>query len=329
MISKRKKPRRNGFVLIVVLCMVIMLAIVLLGFNTVSRMNLRSADDFKKSGQALNCAKAGLNVAIAAVRATTGPNADAQYLSLLSHAQTLDLGDGTCSITVVEESGKMNVNFLKDKQGRPDTARIDRLLRLIDLVNRAYPNSPKITYDIVPSIIDWTDNDDEVTDLGFVKRNNLGAESAYYTRMNPPYEPANRPFETIEELAALKGFTGDVLERLAPYLTVYGSGRVNINYASEIVIESLSEKIDPVMARLIAERCRLRPFAGIAELGDMMGMTDEIYEDIGRIASAGVLDEYYYVTSCGNADRGARTIIAVLRKNVNTKKVEIILYKEC
>ncbi len=83
------------------------------------------------------------------------------------------------------KTGKLNVNLLKDKDGKPNRARIDQLLRLIDLLNRQEPGLSHIGYGFVPAIIDWTDTDDEVVCLPFVKNENLGAESDYYAGLNP------------------------------------------------------------------------------------------------------------------------------------------------
>ena len=63
MTSKREKTQRNGFVLVVVLCMVIILAIILFGFNTESRMNLRDIDDYKKS-KMINCSVYNMSTVI-------------------------------------------------------------------------------------------------------------------------------------------------------------------------------------------------------------------------------------------------------------------------
>jgi len=50
-------PQRSGFVVVVVLCMVMMLSVLLLGFNYKSRTNLNVVDGVRKSEQALNCAR--------------------------------------------------------------------------------------------------------------------------------------------------------------------------------------------------------------------------------------------------------------------------------
>ncbi|MCK4752863.1 MAG: type II secretion system minor pseudopilin GspK [Planctomycetes bacterium] len=329
MTSKREKTQQNGFVLVVVLCMVIMLAIILFGFNTESRMNLRAVDDYKKSEQALNCARAGLNIAIAAIGSTPDIHTNKTLQSSLLEEKTFDVANGTCSITVIEESGKLNINLLKDKNGKLNRTRTDQLLRLIDLLNRQHPARSRISYGLVPSIIDWIDNDTQVTYLSFIKHQNSGAESSYYSRLAPPYKCENKPLRTIEELLLVKAVTPQVFESICDYVTVYGDGKININYAPKLVLESVSEKIYPALAQTIIDRRKFKPFGSITELRDVPGMTDSIYYAIKSVATVGTAGQYYYVTSRGNVDHLGRTIIAVLRKNVKDKKIEIVLYKEC
>ena len=174
--SKRAKSKQKGFIVVVVLCIIICMAVLLLGFNYQSRTNLRAVGDFQKSAQALNCAKAGLNVAIAAIKGTDETNTKKTSPNLLSEENTIDIGDGKCSITITEENAKLNVNMLKDKNGKPNQTKIDQLLRLIDLLNKDRSDYSLIGYGLVPAIIDWTDSDDKVTLLPFIKHENSGAE---------------------------------------------------------------------------------------------------------------------------------------------------------
>ena len=325
---KRTKTERRGFVVVVVLCMIICLAVLLLGFNYQSRTNLRAVDDFKKSAQALNCAKAGLNVAIAAIKDTNDIQTNKTLPNLFSEENTFDVGDGQCSITITEENGKLNVNLLKDKNGRLNRTRIDQLLRLIDLLNQERAGHSYIGYGLVPAIIDWTDNDDKVTYLPFIKHENSGAESGYYGNLETPYKCKNAPLDTTEELPLVKGITPQVFDRIRDYVTVNGDGKININCASKRVIESLSEKMDPVLAQMIIDRRKFKPFGSIVELRDVPGMTDSIYNTIRKTATVSPADQYYHVTSRGNVDRPNSTIVAILRKNMKTKNVDVILYKE-
>jgi len=329
MMPKQKRTRQNGFVLVVVLCMVIMLTAILFGFNAKSRMNLHAADDFRKSEQSLNCARTGLNIAIAAIRKTADMHTNKTLQRFLSEENTLDIGNGKCSITIVVESGKLNVNFLKDENGKLNRTRTDQLLRLIDLLNRQHSGPSRISYGLVPSIIDWTDNDNQVTRLAFIKHENSGAESDYYGKLESPYRCTNRALRTTEELLLVKTVTPQSFESIRDYITVYGDGKVGINHASKRVIESLSEKMDTALAQRIVDRRKFKPFDSITELRDIPGMTDSIYYTIKKTATVDPANEYYYVISRGSVDHLDCTIVAVLKKNVNAKNIEIVLYKEC
>ena len=104
--SAFRNPQRSGFVVVVVLCMVMMLSVLLLGFNYKSRVNLRAVDGVRKSERALNCTRAGLNIAIAIVRDTNDIHKDKTLLSMLSGEKTFAVGNGGCSITITEENSK-------------------------------------------------------------------------------------------------------------------------------------------------------------------------------------------------------------------------------
>lgn len=328
MTSKEIKTRRNGFVLVVVLCTVIMLAGMLFAFNTKSRMTLRAIDDFEKSQRALNCARAGLNVAISAIADTAGVDTSKPLSVFGSEQSVFDVAGGTCSLTIVEESGKLNVNLLRNENGDLNRARIDQLLRLIDLLNRENFDHSYISYSIVPAIIDWIDDDDQVTYLPFIKHENSGAESSYYGQLTPPYTCKNRPCDTTEELLLVKGVTMEVLNQMRDYVTVYGDGKININYAPKRVIESLSEKMDTTLAQVIIDRRQLKLFDSITELREIPGMTDDVYSTLAKTAAADHANQYFYVTSNGKVDHLDATITAMLGKNVKAKSIELVLYKE-
>jgi general secretion pathway protein K len=325
---KRAKTKQQGFVIIVVLCMIICLAVLLVGFNYQSRTNLRDVGDFKKSAQALNCAKAGLHIAIAAVKNRDETGSNKTPLNLFSQENTFDVGDGNCSIIITEENAKLNVNLFKDKNGKPDRTRIEQVLRLIDLLNREEAGYSHIGYGLVAAIIDWTDSDDNVTHLPFIKYENTGAESGYYNNLETPYGCRNSSLETNEELLLVKGISLDVFERMRDFITVYGDGKINVNQASKRVIESLSEKMDAALAQIIVDRRKFKPFESIAELRDVPGMTDGIYNTINKTVTVSPVDQYCHVTSRANIGNHSSTVEAIIRKNMKTKNIEIILYKE-
>ncbi len=322
------RTRSGGFVVIVVLCMVVMLSVLLLAFNQESRANLYAVEDFRKSAQALNCARAGLNIAIAAADDFSDIKFEKSLQNLFSGENAVALDQGECLIKVSEESGKLNVNLLKDKNGRLNRAGIDHLLNLIDNLNRDKSYDSPIDYGIVPAIIDWIDDDDLVTSLPFIKQNNRGAESSHYSRSSPPYKCRNAAVETVEEILPVKGMSSETLGRLRDYLTVYGDGKINLNSASELTLASLSAEMDTALAQVIIERRRFKPFESVAELRELPGMTGSLYNAISRTLTVDPKARYYNVTSRGDVDRLARTVTAILRMNEETKRVEIVLYRE-
>ena len=325
---KIAKKEHSGFVLVVVLCMVIMLGILLFGFNHKSRAGLLAADDVRKSEQASNYARAGLNIAIAAVRNTEDLQTNRKLQKLLSGENTLPVGEGNCSITVTEENGKLNINLLKGKDGGLNRTRIDQLLRLIDLLNRERLGDFHISYGLVPSIIDWIDSDDEVTCLPFIKHENSGAESDYYSNLTPPYRCRNNSLETTEELLLVRGITPQVFGCLRDYVTVRGDEKININWASKRVIQSLSQSMDPALAQIIIERRKFKSFGSVMELRDIPGMTDSIYQAIKKTVTVSPTEQYYRVRSQGTVDGLSCTTVAILARNMKTKNVDVILYKE-
>ncbi|MCY2925820.1 MAG: type II secretion system protein GspK, partial [Planctomycetota bacterium] len=62
---------------------------------------------------------------------------------------------------------------------------------------------PGMTSELAAGAADWRDADDTTSDTG--------AEGDYYRSLDDPYRAKNAPFETIEELLLVKGFTRDIL----------------------------------------------------------------------------------------------------------------------
>jgi DNA uptake protein ComE-like DNA-binding protein len=98
--------------------------------------------------------------------------------------------------------------------GRPFTLQgaTEPVFRLIDEASKLNLNTatlemieglPGMTAELAAAIIDWRDEDDEVT-AG-------GAESETYQLRNPSYTCKNAPFETVEELALVNGASWHIL----------------------------------------------------------------------------------------------------------------------
>jgi len=88
-----------------------------------------------------------------------------------------DPGDGReLRYGVRDEASKLDLNVATEQQ----------LLAL-----------PGITQEAVDGILDWRDEDDE--------QREQGAEAGYYGTLDPPYQPKNGPFDSLEELLRVRG----------------------------------------------------------------------------------------------------------------------------
>jgi type II secretory pathway component PulK len=83
---------------------------------------------------------------------------------------------------LVDEASKLNLN----------TATAEMLEAL-----------PRMTPELAAAIVDWRDEDDEIT--------SGGAESETYLRFKPTYQCKNAPFESVEELRLVHGMDLEVL----------------------------------------------------------------------------------------------------------------------
>ena len=101
----------QGFVLITVLLLVVMLAALLVECNYRSRMSLHGADDFHQRLQAIHAARAGLNIAQAALIQHPEYLGRDALRKLLNREVCLPVGRGQCRISVVQEDGKVLVEI--------------------------------------------------------------------------------------------------------------------------------------------------------------------------------------------------------------------------
>ncbi len=74
-------------------------------------------------------------------------------------------------------------------------------------------------------IIDWRDEDTTARPHG--------AEAKEYESISATYTSKNVPFDVPEELMLVKGMTAEIYRKIKDTITVYGSGRININTATK------------------------------------------------------------------------------------------------
>lgn len=140
-----------------------------------------------------------------------------------------------------DESGRLNLNSLLVTDTREEGAARAQLMAL-----------PGMTESIADAILDWIDGDDQVR--------TLGAESEYYSALDPPILPMNGPLATLEQLLLVRGVTPELLwgldqdrnyevspaEAAGVALPVdNSSGELNAGWASMLTLYSAETNYQP------------------------------------------------------------------------------------
>lgn len=219
----------------------------------------------------------------------------------------LDDETGAIEITIVEESGRINLNSLVQPIGTVDTvtqAALKRLGKRLQIPEEAWD-----------ALADWLDKDEQTGSKD-------GAETPYYRSLKPPYAARNGKLATITELSLVRGFTPEIVARLKPFVTIYEDqlgapiSLVNINTASKEVLTALDNSIDDRMAERIMEERRLKPFENVGDLsripgGDKLSLNPNLH--------ASVKGSLFRITSIAKVKETARTVEAVIRLPVGSQ----------
>jgi general secretion pathway protein K len=262
----------RGFALVITLIITALLVALIITFVDEVYVDTSLSKNFVAGQQASLLANSGVDGGIGLLRFSL---ANQDYSSLNDYwAKPILLEDeqGSLSISIGDESGKLNLNSVAGANGEFNATyhpMAERLLKKLTL-----------PAELCEAVADWIDTNDTPKPGG--------AESNYYATMKPPYQAKNGSLETVAELALVKGFIANnstvkggsesPLSKLRPFVTVYGAemaeptSKININTASEEVIAALDERITDDLVKRIVEYRKTTPFKNPAELARVAGM---------------------------------------------------------
>lgn len=281
----------KGFALVIALIVTTLLVALLAEFVNEVYVDASHSHNFVASQQAGMLAESGIAGGIKLLQVSTSLRLNEPYSSLLepwAQPQSLDADNGTVTVTIEEESGKIDLNAATSQTGTPDDWQKNALLRLFDNL--------KLSRDLYDPLADWADNDDTPRPSG--------AEKNYYGTLKPPLQVHNDKLETLEELALVKGYTPEVLAKLRGLVTVYGmangvaAAKININTAPKEVLMSLDDSL--MNGDQVAQILEYRKTKVIKTLADVFGsspLTNTLSLKVGcqgfiyRIRSEGKVGE--------------------------------------
>ena len=268
---------RPGFALLAALALLTLTSVLALELSVTARARRLTAANAIEQAAARAAAQAGLeDVRIRLLRSLIAGNQagelvlDPWVTALALPIEPVRLGELRCDITVRDAGEFLHLNLATEEQLRKflvalrvDAGRADRMAQ---------------------AILDWRDGDD--------LHRTRGAERADYLRAGSAVLPENAPFPSVATLRHVAGIGDALYERVRPYLTVVGSGRVNLNTAGPAVLITLpgmsQESVDLVMRY----RRRGQRITSVSALAQQLpvGARRRLTEDLPALMAASVLD---------------------------------------
>ncbi len=295
---------QSGIALITVILIISILVAAALELNRSSRADVYDAANLSDGIKLGYIAKSGFYGAAALLANATNNyetlRDDWAHAEILSAQSKSFFTSGYFAVRIEDEKGKIPLNKLVDKSGLVDEETKGVLLRLLQLPEFDLDEA-KAT-EIVDSIIDWIDENDNVKARG--------AESSYYLSLPVPYPAKNAPLDCIDELLMIKGITSEVFAGtkekpgLAQFVTIYvtdDSRAIHINTAPKLVLRALSSKITVELADKMDEYRRAKgnnlseakwykQVSGMEGI-DIDSLVDTLQSKYFKIHSTGVSDK--------------------------------------
>lgn len=310
------RRRERGTALVITLLVITTLVGLTIAFSEDAGVELSLATYSAGEWHAYQVALAGYHMARALLEADEDKNVDSLVEAWAEFgAASLPkdfLKEATFSGRIVDESGKLNLNLLKNAAGDIDERGQERLLRVFTSLGLEEARAV--------AILDWLDADD-------IQRLD-GAENDYYQGLPQPYPCANGPFLTLKQIFLVKGLAGLSQDKggkaegagILDCLTIYSDGKININTAPQQVLQGLDEGIDATVAESILNYRKDKAFQRVDELRTAAGLSDTVFnrfrDAIGVRSSAFLLD-----MEGRHQEAVCRIRAVVVRDGVKTKLV--------
>ncbi len=179
---------------------------------------------------------------------------------------------------------------------------------------------------IASCIVDWRDEDN----LSLPN----GAEGKYYRSLRFSYDCKDALFESLEELYYVKGMDNNIFLKIKPYITVHGSGRVNVNtaFGPALYALGLSEGVvkkillyrsgeDKVIANS-DDRAFSSEGSIVAQLSQVYSMSPSEIAELSNVIAEGkttVFSRTFFIRSTAVLDKRAQKckIECVVNKDLN------------
>lgn len=308
-LSRARGPEESGIALLMVLWVLTVLMVIVLSFSYMTRTETQAAVAFQQGVEKKFLAEAGVERAIMEI-IYARMNQNIQIIADGNEPwrtdgtpYTVAAGNNHFSVSITDESGKINLNTLTDASG----------IILKDLLMNSGVQEAEADI-IVDSVLDWKDADD----LARLH----GAESDYYQSLPNPYKAKNANFETPEELLLVRGMTPVILygdgtkKGIMDFLTVNSkAGQINLKVAPKEVLLAVPGATPELADAIIDSRQDPKDMAAV------QAFTASIKPPFNSFIGAGALGDTFSIESSGykGDEKGGFTIKATVIIDGNNK----------
>ncbi len=358
----RKQDSEKGIVLVIVIIIVAILTILVADLIYFTQIDREISGNTTDEVKARYIAKSGVHVAAGTLKAQPLEDLDeiASTLATSSDYSSgfwainvpfFPVGDGTVSVTVIDERAKVNLNALvDDSSNRVDQQVLVELQELFKFLEVDESKSERF----IASLTNWIDKPIEGAQND---QDSSGANADFYSSQKNAYIIKNGSLDTVQEIRLIDGMDEEFFNKIKDFVTVYPRDKkINFSTAPKVVImaavkastvpaiegqgnpdteDVTDDSAEQIADEIIAAR-EEEPVIDqkkAREIATGVDSTSAISAGlIGVLVNSGYSDTFSVksVGSLGEANPTKRIIEAILMKTNenNQNKVEIISWKE-
>lgn len=303
------KPHRcqRGVALITAMLMTSMAAILAVGLVSDQQLTIRRTSNLLDGDRAQVFAQ-GIESWVLHILQRDDKNKDSLDEDWALVLPPLPVESGSVSGRIMDMQGRFNLNNLVDKEGKRSPQDVTRFVNLL--------NALGLSEELASPLVDWLDKDTEVSFEG-----GWGAEDDEYSSYTTPYRTANRLMSVPSELLLVKGYTPEIYQTLAPFITALPTYTlINVNTAPAEVLMSLSEQITRPDAEAAVEARVENAFDSLEEFTNL----DAIADGAVQQGTATVKSNYFLLDATGRyGERGVAHVYSLLARDGD--KVGVVL----
>jgi general secretion pathway protein K len=307
----------RGFALVITLIVTALLVALAVEFINETYVDASHSHNFVASQQSGVLAESGAMLGRSLLELDLGSSLPGGghpgYSSLLdTWAQPLQWSDetGTLTISIEEESGKLNLNSLLYSGS-------DNSYPFRNVAKNLFLNL-KLPAELSDTVVDWINAVEK-------QPQNNGAKSPYYNSLKPPYNVKGAPLDTVEELGLVKGFTPETVAKLRHFVTVYPAikgepyTKININTAPPELLSAVNGMSADVASSIVDYR-KSKAIEALSNIEALKSPSPGLLEMINFRGSV------YRIHAEGKVGESVSVAEAVVR--VSTSGSEILYWRE-